>query len=658
MANKGGTMKQFVLFVACLSVMSFGAHAQKIVRHAPQGFDSLRTGIPHGKIDSIHYASKTVGTTRKAFVYTPPGFSKSGKYAVMYLLHGIGGDEKEWLNGGQPQVILDNLYAENALEPMIVVMPNGRAMKDDRAVGNIFDSVKVQAFSTFERDLLDDLIPFIEKTYPVHSDREHRAVAGSSMGGGQSLNFGLGNLDEFAWIGGFSSAPNTKKPELLLPNPDEAKAKLKLLWISVGDNDGLITFSQRTHEYLDAHSVPHIFYVEPGVHDFKVWKNDLYMFSRLIFKPVDVSTLPQYSVVGIPASTIVRGAKYPRILPDNRVLFRVKAPDARKVQVDLLKKYDMVKDTAGVWEATTDPIVEGFHYYSLLIDSVAVADPSSETFFGMGRWASGIEIPEKGVDFSTTKDVPHGDIRMIQYYSEVTKSWRRAFVYTPPGYDKNLNERYPVLYLQHGGGEDETGWPNQGRVNNIMDNLIAEGKAKPMLIVMDRGYAVDPNAPPSKQESGPRPNLQPNTTLTAVFVNEIIPTIDKKFRTIGDREHRAMAGLSMGGFQSFQITMSNLDKFASVGGFSGAGFIPPGSDITKMYNGIWADAESFNKKVKLVYISIGTAEPERMYKGVNNLHRELEKAGIQHVYYESPGTSHEWLTWRRSLTQFASLLFK
>jgi enterochelin esterase-like enzyme len=268
-------MKQFFLLISALLAFTFCAHAQDIVKHAPHGFDSLRTDVPQGKIDTVYYASKTVGTTRRAIIYTPPGFSNNKRYPVLYLLHGIGGDEKEWLNGGHPQVILDNLYAEQKIEPMIVVMPNGRAMKDDRAGGNIFDSIKVQAFSTFERDLLDDLIPFVEKTYPVLQDREHRALAGLSMGGGQSLNFGLSNLDTFAWVGGFSSAPNTKKPELLVPDPDETKKKLKLLWISSGENDNLISFSQRTHEYLEANNVPHIFYVEPGAHDFKVWKNDL-----------------------------------------------------------------------------------------------------------------------------------------------------------------------------------------------------------------------------------------------------------------------------------------------------------------------------------------------------------------------------------------------
>jgi enterochelin esterase-like enzyme len=657
-------MKRFILALSGLFLSIHAiAFSQGMVQHATQGFDSLRVDVPRGKIDTVRYESMTVGTTRKAVIYTPPGFSKDNAYPVLYLLHGIGGDETEWLNGGHPQVILDNLYADKKIEPMIVVMPNGRAMKDDRAGGNIMDPEKVQAFATFEKDLLHDLIPFIEKTYPVYTDRDHRAIAGLSMGGGQSLNFGLGNLERFAWIGGFSSAPNTKSPDLLVPNPDEAKKKLKLLWISCGAEDGLMTFSQRTHDFLQANSVPHVYYIEPGVHDFKVWKNGLFMFSQFLFKPVDPSIFSQYSTftaekkepAGIPASTNVQGADYPRILPDNRVMFRIKAPGAQKVQVDLMKKYDMVKDTSGFWETTTDPVVEGFHYYSILIDGVAVCDPASQTFYGMGRMASGIDIPEKGVDFDLPKNVPHGQVRQVRYFSKITQAWRRAFVYTPPGYDQNKKDRYPVLYLQHGAGEDETGWHNQGRMDWIMDNLIAAGDAKPMLVVMDRGYAVDPNAP--KPEPGMRGMFQ-NNTLSDVFIQEIIPMIDKEFRTLADRKHRAMAGLSMGGFQTFQITLTHLDQFASIGGFSGAGFMMPGTDISTMYNGVWKDVAAFNKKVNVVYLSIGTAEPERMYQTVNNFHNELVKIGIQHIYYESPGTSHEWLTWKRSLKQFASLLFK
>ena len=290
-------MKKAVSTIALFIICNITVFAQKIEKEGPKGFDQLKPAIAHGKIDTISYTSKTVGINRKALVYTTPGFSKNKKYPVLYLLHGIGGDEKEWLKGGTPQIILDNLFAEGKIKPMIVVLPNGRAMKDDRATGNIMAPDKVQAFATFEKDLLDDLIPFIEKTYPALTDRENRAIAGLSMGGGQSLNFGLGNLDKFAWVGGFSSAPNTKQPEVLVPNPEEAKKKLKLLWISCGDADGLITVSKRTHDYLLQNNVPHVYYLEPGGHDFKVWKNGLYMFSQFLFKPVDVSSLSKYTIL-------------------------------------------------------------------------------------------------------------------------------------------------------------------------------------------------------------------------------------------------------------------------------------------------------------------------------------------------------------------------
>lgn len=286
-------MNKSIIFVLGFILSGMSASAQTFDKQAPQGFDVENKEFPHGKIDTIQYESKTVGTQRKALIYTPPGFKKGNKYPVLYLLHGIGGDEKEWFKNGTPQIILDNLYAQGKLTPMIVVLPNGRAMKDDRATGNIMAKDKVEAFATFEKDLLNDLIPFIEKKYPVKKDRENRAIAGLSMGGGQTLNFGLGNINKFAWVGGFSSAPNTKEPQQLLPNPAKAK-ELKLLWISCGDQDGLIPFSKRTSDYLTENKIPHIFYVEPGGHDFKVWKNDLYLFSQLLFKNIDQQEVSAY----------------------------------------------------------------------------------------------------------------------------------------------------------------------------------------------------------------------------------------------------------------------------------------------------------------------------------------------------------------------------
>lgn len=285
-----------ILFLLAVGLCCPSLFSQNASRFPPEGYDSPRSGIAKGKIDSLVYSSTTVGADRKVLVYTPPSFSPDKEYPVLYLLHGIGGDEKEWLNGGRPDILLDNLYADKKAEPMIVVMPNGRAMKDDKASGNIMAGDKVQAFATFERDLIDDLIPFIEKRFRVKKGAEFRAIAGLSMGGGQSLNFGLGNLSIFNWVGGFSSAPNTKAPEVLVPDPSKAKAQLKLLWISCGDKDGLLNFSQRTHTYLVSNNVPHVYHVIPGgVHDFKVWKSSLYLFAQLLFQPVDGEKIAKYS---------------------------------------------------------------------------------------------------------------------------------------------------------------------------------------------------------------------------------------------------------------------------------------------------------------------------------------------------------------------------
>ena len=249
---------------------------------APEGFNAPREGIARGRLEMVEYDSTSVGNKRKALVYTPPGYSPATKYPVLYLLHGIGGDEEEWRKGARPDVILDNLLADQKAVPMIVVMPNGRAQPNDRATGNVMASAP--AFAKFEDDLLKDLIPFIEAKYSVIAQRESRALAGLSMGGGQSLNFGLGHLDTFAWIGGFSSAPNTRPPEELVPDPAKAREQLKLLWISCGDRDNLIFISQRTHAWLKEKNVPHIWHLDSGGHDFSVWRSNLHHFAQQIFR--------------------------------------------------------------------------------------------------------------------------------------------------------------------------------------------------------------------------------------------------------------------------------------------------------------------------------------------------------------------------------------
>lgn len=374
-----------------------------------------------------------------------------------------------------------------------------------------------------------------------------------------------------------------------------------------------------------------------------------------------------------PSRLNIPGAQFPCVYPDGRAMFRVVAPEAKSVQVNVGKRYDMTKDADGVWTVTTPPLVVGFHYYWLILDGAQVADPSARTFFGSGWYNNGIEIPEQGADYSGARDVPHGEVRSRWYFSSVTGKWRRCFVYTPPDYDSSGKTRYPVLYLLHGWGEDQWGWHIQGRMDFIMDNLIAEKKARPMLIVMDNLNAVRPGEDdslyharwlrppaPARPEAGRPtpargPGFGPNfgSAFTEMMFSDLIPMIEKTYRVAPGRENRAMAGLSMGGMQTFITALGNLDRFAWIGNLSGAG-LRGEFDPKTLYNGAFANPAEFNKKVKLLWMGIGTEEG----MGMKALHEALDKIGIRHVYFESPGTAHEWLTWRRCLYDFAPRLFR
>lgn len=355
---------------------------------------------------------------------------------------------------------------------------------------------------------------------------------------------------------------------------------------------------------------------------------------------------------GTVASTNVPEAAYPCVAPDSRATFKISAPEAKDVKVDICgKKYDMVKDENGVWTGTTDPLVEGFHYYFLVIDGVSVIDPASETFYGCGKECSGIEIPESdeaAAYYTFNKDIPHGQVRECKYYSETEGKERRCFVYTPAEYEKNTAATYPVLYLQHGMGEDETGWSKQGMMANILDNAIASGKAVPMVVVMDNGncsHIFGSRQGETMEQFG--------ASFTPVLLNDLIPFIENTFRVKTDRENRAMAGLSWGGKETFDITLANLDKFSHIGSFSGALFFLRGG-LENAYGGVFKDPKAFNDKVKVLFLSMGSEENF----GAPNICKALSDAGINNVYYESPGTHHEWLTWRRSLNEFVPLLFK
>ncbi len=401
-----------------------------------------------------------------------------------------------------------------------------------------------------------------------------------------------------------------------------------------------------------------------------------------------------------PAISNIRGAEYPQVSFEGRAVFGFHAPNAKAVVLeggDGLGKgpFPMTQDKKGVWSVTLSDAVPGFHYYWFVVDGIPVNDPGSETFFGYNKPTSGIEIPERAVGYDQVRKVPHGDLRAHYYFFKTTEKWRRCYVYTPPDYDSAPSIRYPVLYLQHGSSENETSWSKQGLMSVIMDNLIASGNAKPMLVVMDLGYAELPggSAPSS---SGFEQSVKP---FEKVILEDLIPDTDSSYRTLADREHRAMAGLSMGGMQTLLIALNNQDKFAWIGAFSAPMLgtmkmvparapaptvpgenAPPGSpqfagaiiqpgltafprlpqepfDVSTSYRGAFSDAASFNRRIHLLWFGAGTAElpfKTAIKTGVTT----LTSAGIQVAYFESSGTAHEWLTWRRCLNDFAPRLFR
>ncbi len=413
--------------------------------------------------------------------------------------------------------------------------------------------------------------------------------------------------------------------------------------------------------------------------------------------PAPLRSSAASAVPAHPSPYNLSGVQYPRIEADSRVTFRFNAPTAQKVQIALVTSgsnslnplpYDMVKGDDGAWTYTTkEPQSPGYHNYWMLIDGAIVLDPGTNAFIGYSHMCNGFEIPEPGVTYYDLKDVPHGNVLIRNYFAKSINTWRRIFVYTPPDYEKNAAARFPVLYLQHGGGEDERVWIEMGRTNLILDNLLAEGKVQPMIVVMETSYMPGAGVAPGGAGRGAVPaggrgfggfGGPGGGPYGQLMVNDLIPWIDANFRTLADKDHRAMAGLSMGGMQTAAVTMANLDKFSYIGLFSGGasmGFGPgglgktaPGAasasgpapfDIKTVYSGAMADPAEFNRKVKALFMSFGSEPPLENPEGLKKHQEQLIAAGITNSYvYISPGTSHEWQTWRRSLYVFAPLLFR
>lgn len=416
--------------------------------------------------------------------------------------------------------------------------------------------------------------------------------------------------------------------------------------ITVGTTGSWENWRAVTAERVEAvNGVHDLYFVFKGRKGCKLFNFDWWSFSTEA--PRDVMSYTE------PALNNVPGNDYPRLDKERRAYFRLSAPHAGRVEIDICgKKYPMTRDAQGVWTGHTDPLVVGFHYYFLLVDGVSIVDPAVYTYFGCCRMSGGIEVPEgpEGDYYRPQQGVAQGQVRSCSYYAASQKKFRRAMVYTPAEYEKKAKKRYPVLYLQHGMGEDETGWSTQGYMQHIMDNLIASGECEPMIVVMESG---DVQAPfrPRRGRNADEERSRYGASFYDMMLNDLIPMIDATFRTKADREHRAMAGLSWGGHQTFNTVLPNMDKFSYIGTFSGALF---GVDLNTCFNGVFADSGRFNKEMHYFFMGCGSEENF----GTERMVSELKKLGINVELYVSPGTHHEWLTWRRCLKEFVPHLFK
>jgi enterochelin esterase-like enzyme len=552
---------------------------------APEGFDAARDGIERGKVETVEYESKTVGATRKAVIYTPPGYSKDDKYPVLYLLHGIGDTEAGWSKNKAP-AILDNLHADKRVVPMIVVMPNGRATTEPPPA-NMFDRSQFTHFANFEKDLLKDLIPFVESHYSVKADREHRAIAGLSMGGGQSLNFGLRNLDTFAWIGGFSSAPNTLPVRELVSDPAGAAKSLRLLWISCGDEDGLLGTSRTFHQDLAQMKVSHVWHVDSGGHTWPVWKNDLYLLAHLLFREKEV-----WTVASTPESET---PSQPRTSQGRRG-GRMRMPKPGPCPLPILPALPARDDGA----------------------------------------------------FYAKADVPHGKVERANYVNGSGRE-KRLHVYLPPGYEKG-DSRYPVLYLNHGGGDDDSKWTSEdprsgGNAHLILDNLIAAGKAKPMIIVMPNTRGIASASPPAPGK---------DDACTQEYLKDIIPYIESHYRAKPGRENRALAGLSMGGFVVMNTGLSHLDDFGELYVYS-SGYLGDGAGaFEENFRALLEDPKTNDLLRVPFYMAAGETDIA-LTNGQKTL-SVLNKYGVRNFWVLSSG-GHDWTNWRRYLHQTAQIMF-
>ena len=645
-----------------------------------QPMDHAVKSVPHGKVDYVNYYSETLGLHGNAIVYTPPTYDRNldQKYPVFYLISGTTDTEEVYFKVGKMNLILDNLIAEGKAKEMIIVLPYGNPSKYYPAGTNTFAMGDL-----FSKDLLNDLMPYVEANYRTINDRENRAIGGFSRGGNQGLAFGLTNLDKFSYLCSYSSFTSMNLPDVY-DNAKKTNKKINLFWLGVGTDDFLYGNAKEYAEFLDSRGIRNVQEYTTGKFG-HTWMNARYFLSQtfpLLFnkeasaeamsKSAAVKPKGKKAPAPVPAKPAAPARDGQRLTPelmaklfppgvvspeynaDGSATFRVLAPDAEKVEFEC-QMFEgvkpMTKGERGVWSVTVKPDQPDIYPYSFIIDGTKIADPNNmEIFPNEGYKASLADVKGPEPDFQDLQKVPHGKVSYTWYTSNAVGFDRPVCIYTPPGYDPASDKKYPVLYLIHGMTDTYETWFKVGKVNNILDNLIAKGLAKPMIVVMP--YA---NPYPEMMLRGLAKMYNPMDTklTTEEFTESVVPFIEANYKVLTDADNRAIAGFSLGGRQTLACGLGNPDMFHYVCAFAPAIF---GPEISANFeNGTYAPAAEINEKMNLVWLSCGTSD--FLYQSSLQLEKNFKERGIEHKTMY-PGGGHTWMNCRDYITAVAQLLFK
>lgn len=631
--------------------------------------------VPHGDVQIHSYRSGQNGHRKKCYVYLPPAFGKEEdrRYPVLYILHGVGESESGWLWNGKLNFIMDNLLAEGKAEEMIVVMCCGYAFVEGE------DPVFFPG--DFGKELVENIIPYVESRFPVRRDRGSRAMAGLSLGSAQAVQIVSRYQEMFAHLGVFSGMRDDEAERILASHE---KYPMQTVFMTAGEGETGLDEAQRVYtDRFAALGVAGGQRCYKGYHEWHVWRESLRDFAMLLFgksgspteeeaarvyeepeadrAQLDAQTYAEHMLMADPIhkglihEVDAKGrpnGRYREEHPGVEILdvsggnarFWLRAEGAKRVEVDIwgMGRYALHKtDEEGWWSVDVSGIEKGFHYYGCFVNGTEVVDSNAPVGYGGFKAVNYLEMPEEDFETYRIRQVPHGTLHIQYYPSEITGHTKLCYVYTPASYEKNSDKRYPVLYLQHGGGENEVGWLWQGKLANIADNLIAEGSMQEMIIVMTTGYAFPENG-------------NYHHALSA-FPQELpescVPYIDRTFRTIADREHRAMAGLSMGGMQTQRAVFERPELFVWAGLFS-SGLVIQDEEVD--YSGILLDPEAFRERFRLLFVACGTKEDH--YPGTVENVKKVSEAGVPVEFFEGYGY-HDWTFWRHCVSAFLRKVF-